>query len=281
MATKRRITGHYEDPRTAHHLWAADEDDKGVRVRRNRQEPEMFPGEQKRTASASTLMKKIASEKCAACLGLFGADLVDDPTLNSDLPVGVVGRFNAAARDEEAPRVYEWDELRRAFGPEAVAHARNAIGNGMKVRVASKELDLPFLMTADILDRLPNVPQERVARAVQYMRTTPPERRSAASMDMIARKVAEVFDEYSDPHSRKIAVDEKAAAYWESYYGPFGKELVREVQKRVRADLAGIWLRKNGVDEVASEYWRKYFGEYGDKWVTVVPKKLSPSNAKK
>jgi hypothetical protein len=239
----------------------------------------MFPGEQKRTAA--TLSQKIAAEKCAACLGLFGADLVDDPTYNSDLPMGVRARFNEVSRDEEGPSVRTWEELRKAFSPEKIAHARKAIGQGMQTRLASKTLDLPFLMTADILDKLPNVAPERIARAVEYVRSTPPDRRSAATMDVVTHRVAEVFDEYSDPDSRKIAIDDRAVAYWESYYGPFGKELVREVQKRVRADIAGIWLRKNGVDEVAAEYWRNYFGAYGDKWVSVVPKKLSPSNAKK
>ena len=281
MRTERRIADHHEDPRVAHHLWAADEDEGGVHVRRNRQEPEMFPGEPKTAKTAATLSQKIAAEKCVACLGLFGADLVDDPTLNSDLPIGVVGRFNAAARDEAVPRIREWAELRRAFGEEKIAHARKAIGRGMQTRLTSKMWNLPFLMTSDIMDQFPSVPLERVAQAVEFIRSTPPDRRVGSTMDFIARRVAKIFEEYSDPSSRRLAVDEKASAYWQSYYGPFGKELVREVQKRVRADLAGIWLRKNGVDEVAAEYWRKYFGEYGDKWVTVVPKKLSPSNAKR
>lgn len=241
----------------------------------------MFSGEQKTAKTAATLSQKIAAEKCVACLGLFGADLVDDPTLNSDLPRGVVGQFNTVAREEAVPQVRSWEELRRAFGPEKIAHARKGIGRGMQIRLTSKAWNLPFLMTSDILDRFPSVPLERVAQAVEFIRSTPPERRVGATMDFIARRVAKIFEEYSDPSSRRLAVDEKASAYWQSYYGPFGKELVREVQKRVRADLAGIWLRKNGVDEVAAEYWRNYFGAYGDKWVSVVPKKLSPSNAKK
>ena len=277
MTTERRITGRHEDPKTAHHLWAADEDDKGVHVRRNRQEPEMFSGEQSRTASLS---QRVAFEKCAACLGLMGADLVDNPTYVSDLPAGVVKRFNEASRDEVAPRIHTWEELRRAFGDEAITHARKAFGQGIQTRLASKEWGIPFMMAADILDKLPKVSREEVGKAVAYVKTTPIMQRVASSMDFVTRRVAMVFDAYDTARSRRIAIDEKAVAYWESYYGPFGRELVRDVHKRVRADLAGAWLRKQGVDEAAAEYWRSYFGEYGDKWVTVVPKKLSPTNAR-
>jgi hypothetical protein len=278
MTTERRIGGHCEDPRTAHHLWAVDEDDKGVRVRRNRQEPEMFSSDEKRVAS--NLSQQIAAEKCAAILGVFGADLVDNPILGTDLPAGVVRSFNTASRVDETPKVYTWDELRNAFSDDAVSHVRRSIGQGMKTRMASKALGVPFIVAADILDKLPNVSADVVKRAVDFVKAGKADGRRLASMDFVTRRVAAVLAEYHEPSTHRLAVDEKAAAYWEAYYGPFGKELVREVQKRVRADLAGEWLRKNGVDEVAAEYWRNYFGEYGDKWVSVVPKKLSPSNAR-
>lgn len=234
--------------------------------------------EQKRTAA--NLSQQIAAEKCAAILGVFGADLVDNPILGTDLPAGVVRSFNVSSRVEEAPKILTWGELRTAFSDDAVGHVRRSIGYGMKTRMASKALGVPFIVAADILDKLPNVPADVVKRAVDYVKAGKAEGRKASSMDFVTRRVSAILAEYRDPSTHRLAVDERAAAYWEAYYGPFGKELVREVQKRVRADLAGEWLRKNGVDEVAAEYWRNYFGEYGDKWVSVVPKKLSPSNVR-
>ena len=273
MNKERRIP----KSRKAHHLWAAESDESGApRVRRSKQEPEQFDMDQKRQArTASKLSRKIAGETCAAYLGLFGADLVDDPTLNSDLPNGVVRQFNAASREEAAPRVHTWDELREAFTHEVVQHARGGIANGMQVRMASKYLDVPFMIAADIVDRMQDVPKEAVKKALDYLKSGGNARNGAVKS--VTARVAKVLSEYKDPGSHRIAVDGAADSYWTAYYGPFGTELVREVQKRVRADLGGAWLRKNGVDSAAAEYWKNYYGEYGERWVTVVPKKISPS----
>jgi len=284
MYTQRRNNGEGEGrqaPRRAHHMWSAQADERGVpQVRRNKLEAEKFEGvdEERRNAS-SDLSRRIAAEKCAAYLGLFGADMVDDPTLISEIPEGVARRFNAADRSNEAPRVYSWEELRRAFGAEHIDHARQSVAQGIKVRLASKYLNLPFMVTADILDQLADVPRGDVRAAVMYLKQG--DQAKTAAKDEVVARVAEVLSGYIEPGSHRMAADEKAQAYWASYYGPYGEELVREVKKRVQADLAREWLRKNGVDEAAADYWKSYFGEYGEKWVSVVPKMLSPSNAKK
>ena len=81
----------------------------------------------------------------------------------------------------------------------------------------------------------------------------------------------------------KIAVDESAKSYWESYYGEYGKDLVSDVKKRVKADVAGEWLTKCGVDQVAADYWQNYFteGGYGKALTEAIPKRISPSDSKK
>lgn len=284
MTTQRRqVTGRHESPRSrdAHHMWNAEQDDKGVpRVRRSKLEPDEFEGvEAPDQRTAANFSQKIAAQKCAAYLGLFGADLIDNSTLIAEIPPGVVRRFNAADRSEPAPRIYTWEELRRAFTDAYVDHAREAVKNGMTVRMASKYLGLPFVIAADIVDKMADVPREEVKKAIDYIKANDSAKNAASAA--VAERVAEILAEYVEPGSQRVAVDDKAAAYWEAYYGPFGEELVREIKKRVRADLADSWLRKNGVDQAAADYWKSYFGEYGDKWVSIVPKKLSPSNSKK
>jgi hypothetical protein len=263
--------------RSAHHLWTAEKDDKGSpRVRRSKLEPDKFDVDEESQSRTAAISRKIAGDNCAAYLGIFGATLVDDPTLNSEIPRGVVGRFNIVARDESVPQVRTWDELREAFGPDAINHIRASVSNGMQVRMASKYLDVPFVIAADIVDQLADLPKVAVKQAVDYLKSGGKTASSKLDNDTVSR-VAAIFSEYRDGQSHKIAIDSNAEAYWTAYYGPFGSELVREVKKRVRADLASAWMRKNGVDSAASEYWSKYFGAYGSRWVSIVPKKLSPS----
>jgi len=255
-------------------MWAVESGEDGVpRVRRSKLEPDDFEGMEGRQASR-TLARKIAGETCAAFWGLFGADLVDDPTLISEIPVGVARSFNAAARDEATPRVYEWEELRRAFTSDAVDHARKAVSQGMRVRMASRYLDLPFMITADVLEQMSDVPREELKAAVDYFKVSGSK---VAQQGDVVRRVAAILRDYVEPGSHRIAVDEKAKAFWEAYYGPYGEEMVREIKKRVRADLSAAWMRKNGVDDAAAAYWSDYFGEYGAEWVSIVPKKISPS----
>ena len=94
----------------------------------------------------------------------------------------------------------------------------------------------------------------------------------------VAVELSRIYTKYKSANSRRLAIDRSAKEYWESYLGPFGKEMVREIKKRVRADLAKAWLRKHGVDSAAAEYWSQYYGEYGEKWVSVVPKMISPKS---
>jgi len=258
--------------RRAHHLWEAELDENGRRkLRRSRMEKEMFDT-QARQAS-----RKIAAETVAAYWGLFGADLVDDPTLSEDIPVSVSRRFNSASRQETPPHIHTWDELRSAFGMKMVQDARQAVADGMKTRMASKYFDVPFLVAAEILAELPNEDKQAIKLAIDALYDGL-EVTASRRGPTLAHRIAAIFAEFEDDDSRRIAVDSRAKSYWEDYYGPFGVELVKEVKRRVRADLAAAWMRKNGVDDVAAEYWSQYFGAYGEDWVKIVPKKISPAN---
>ena len=101
---------------------------------------------------------------------------------------------------------------------------------------------------------------------------------TAKKFGKTARVVKDIYDHFSKTATHKLAIDEAARKYYEDYYGPFGKELTREIKRRVRADLAEAWLRKNGVDQYAVDYWSGYFsGGYGADLVRDLAKKLSPS----
>ena len=182
--------------------------------------------------------------------------------------------FNKAGREEDPPKVLSWDKLYTAFGVNSIRHARQAVSDGIKVRMASKQLNIPFMIAHDIVEKMAEVDPRAIKISLDYIKN------GTASSEMnteVTERVAEILDAYSGPGSYRMAIDHSAQAYWTSYYGPFGQELVREVQKRVRADVASRWLRKNGVDAAAAEYYANYFGEYGQEWVSIVPKKISPA----
>ena len=258
--------------KNSHHLWRAERSDDGrISVRRESPEPEDFAIDQQAVA-------KEGADVCAAVWGLWGASLVDDNTLNSEIPRGVANRFNVAAKKlgGSAPRVYTWSDLEKAFGDKLVKMSRQSIVDGMRVRVESKYLGLPFLMTAEILDQFSDLDHSAVRQIVSMIKDG--DRKNAvAEYGMVAHRVAKVVDHYKDS-GHKLAVDEKAKNYFNSYFGPYGDELVAEIKKRVRADLAKAWLKKGGVEEKAANLWSAYYGAHGSDWVKIVPGLISPSS---
>ncbi len=265
--------------RDAHHLWSAEADDRGRRtLRRSKEENNMFDQEEKKKARRRAASREAAKETVSACWGLWGAGLCDNPTLVEEIPVSVSRAFNAAARSVAPPRIHSWTELRNAFGAEAVQESRKAIANGMHVRMASKYLDVPFLVAAEILDELPQVDRSAVKMAVEAVKSG--EHRITADRrgPTLVGKVAAIMSEFEDEGSHRIAIDEAAAAVWKSYFGSYGEEMVRSIKRRVRADLAAKWMTKNGVDEASSEHFSAFFGVHGNDWVKVIPKLISPAN---
>jgi hypothetical protein len=242
------------------------------RTNKVRKQEEMPIQAQRRTGSS-----KVAPEDLSAVYwGLFGASLVDDKTLSSEIPRAIASRFNVTTRTNAGvtPQVYDWEKLSKVFGEEKIAAIRKDISKGIQTRLASKYFNVPFLAAAEIVYDM-DANHEDVRGAISMIRQG--NRREAESRyGELAVELSKVYDYYKNPVNRKLAIDTAAKDYWEAYMGPFGKEMVREIKKRVRADLAQAWLRKHGVDDAAAKYWSDYYGAYGAAWVSVVPKLISP-----
>jgi len=254
----------------SHHLWSAEKDEAGkIKVTRSAAEKEEFNME--KTASR----KNADKETSDALWGLFGASLVDNSSLNSEIPKSVVQRFNACSAPD-APVIKSWDELKTDFGEEPIRAVRAAIAQGIKVRLASKYLNIPFIMTKDVMDVTASVDMKHVKTMLDGIR----EGKTAAVVKVYgepAVRLANIFEGFKKSGLTKISIDDKAKKVWEDYFGPYGKELVRSVQKRVRADLAEKWFKKHGVDEHAASVWASFFGEFGEKWCSYVPRLLRPT----
>jgi len=213
---------------------------------------------------------KESREVAAACWGLFGASLVDEELFTQKIPRPIVERFNAVAKQGYVTaKLRSWEELETAFGKERVAEVRKFIADGMKTRVISKTLDIPFVVAADVLDNFDN--------NTEQLKKIVAEVKKGRARSREAQKLEKIYNFYKKTGQHKLAVDEKAKSYYDAYYGAYGEQLTKEVKKRVRADLVGKWLRKNGVDAASVKYWQAYWGDYGSLLTSDVAKKLSPS----
>jgi len=254
----------------SHHLWSAEKDEAGkIKVNRSAAEKEEFNME--KTASR----KNADKETSDALWGLFAASLCDDRSLTAEIPKSIVARFNASVSNE-APKVKSWDELRSDFGDSPISEIRQAVAQGIKVRLASRYLDLPFIMTKDVMDATASVDMKHVKTMISGIR----EGRTAEVVKVYgapAIKLANIFEGFKKSGMIKLSVDDKARKTWESYFGPYGKLLCSEISKRIRADLAERWMRRNAIDSEAAAYWSNYFGEYGSSWISVIPKLLRPT----
>lgn len=272
----------YDMHRDGHHMWELKDEGK-LKVQRTRAERDEEFDEMlaQRTARKVAAIKQDVQNMNTRLWGLFGAQQVDNELFASQIPKGIVARFNNVYKTmgEDAPKVYTWDQLRTAFGHKVIASIRRDIATGMRIRVASKYLNIPFLAASDVIYELGDVDQRSVKAALDLIRSGN-KKEAVSKYKRVAQKVSVIYDRALREGKKKISVDEKASTYWEDYFGPYGKELVREIKKRVAADLASSWLRKNGVDEEAADYWSSYFtdGNYGKMMTSVLPKKLSPTS---
>ncbi len=230
---------------------------------------------------------EFAKSISASAWGLFGAGLADEVgSMKADrMPAAVKERLAVVATElkeagEDGPAVKSWKELDEAYGEDLMAEARQCIAHGMTTRQASKFYELPFIAAADLLEDAEIIGRTAMKDIV----------------DRIKAGDASVISEYGEPAKHaasvckearsglcKIAVDQSAADYWVSYYGDYGKDLVSDVKKRVKADVACEWLTKCGVDQAAADYWQNYFteGGYGKAMTETLPKKISPADSKK
>lgn len=253
----------------AHHLWSAEKADGKIKIQRAQAEKEWEDMEK----TAST--KNADKETSDALWGLFAASLCDDKSLTMEIPKSIVARFNAPV-STEAPEVKSWDELRTAFGDGPVAEIRQAVAQGIKVRLASKYLNIPFIMAKEVLDVTAGVDAKFVKEMCEgILQGKTAEVVKKFGKDAVA--VANIFENFKKSGMIKLAVDDKAKKIYTQYWGMFGKELCREISKRIRADLAERWMRRNAIDSEAAAYWSRYFGEFGQRWISVLPKLLRPT----
>jgi hypothetical protein len=158
---------------------------------------------------------------------------------------------------------------------------KQAISQGMKIRQASKYFNLPFIVTADIIEDADVIGRKAMKEIVDLVCVGKKDL-AVRNYGKVAKKVATLYTIAKKTGNHKLAVDSTAEKYWEDYYGEYGKQLVKEVKKRVRADVAQEWLMRCGVDEAATKYWQNYFtdSDYGKALTETIPKKLSPSKKK-
>jgi hypothetical protein len=267
----------YSREKEAHHLWEAEREDGKLRIKRTKHadEEEVFSQSEKKMARRGARSKQAMEETAMACLGIWGASLVDDDLFTRPIPRAIASRFNSV-RPDDSPRVHTWSELETVLGSDKLGKTRKAVSDGMKTRLVSKQLDVSFLVAAELIDKMDGMDMGVVKAAVDELKRGS---KTAArkKYGAVARDIQAAFDRFG---GMKLAVDDKAKKYFEDYYGPYGAELVSDIQRRVRADLAHKWLVKNGVDEEAADYWSNYFSEngYGSALVSDVAKKLSPAN---
>jgi cell division protein FtsB len=242
--------------KTAHHLWFAEKDESGkVMVHRNKQEID----------NVEDMEREAFKVIEASAWGLYGAYMEDEFAYN--IPKVIVDRFSIVAKSlglvEEAPYVYSWEKLAAVVGDESINNIKESVSFGRKARALSKELNIPFVVAFDLVEDSELIGKKALKEIVDGVK-------NGEALDVIeifgkpAIKVASIYGEALAYDTHKIAVDEAAEDYWISYYGDFGKQLVDEIKKRVKADVAKDWLLKNGVDEAAAEYWKNYYSEVGD-----------------
>jgi hypothetical protein len=242
MVKRRKTT------KQSHHLWQSNATRDGdVIVNRTKAEREDLDD------------LELYQAKAAASLGMWGASMTDLRQF-SRLPHNASKHYSKVAKElqdagETAPKVMSWAKLSKAFGADKVASVKESVEFGMKARLASKELNIPFVMAADLVEDW-----EKVGTAVlKEIVDTVKEGKTSSAPKALVKKVRQVLSS-SIP---KIAIDQAAAEYYKAYYGPFGESLVKEVKKRVKADLVKLWMVKQGVDEAAAEYWSAYYSDTG------------------
>ena len=263
--------------RKSHPLWRAEKDEAGKvlvhRAENERDNLEDFGYTQAAVASA---------------WGLFGAGLVDHSGFdNEEMPVSIRDRFNLVAQQlrdsgEVPPKVRSWEALTKVLGEKKIAEIRESVAQGIKVRQASKYFNLPFVVTADLIEDSEVIGRKNMKAVVDMVRSGK-KKVAVSQYGKVAQKVANLYEISKKTGNHKLAIDDTAKSYWEDYYGEYGKQLIKEVKKRVRADVAYEWLRRCGVDDVAAKYWQNYFSDsdYGKALTETLPKKLSPSKDKK
>jgi hypothetical protein len=242
----------------SHRLWSKEQDSNGnVIIKRSSPERDDWSEEDLEYARSAS----------QSIWGLFGASLVDDNMFKNDLSRSLINHLNRSAsvlrsQKVKLPKIPTWRELRARHGSDLIDEVRDSVSMGIKARQASLFLNIPLIMAYDIVDGYKSFDKKALKEVLDSIKSEGPEA-SYDKFGKVAGELTQLLDEYSQTGLHKMAVDDQAKDYWLSYLGPYAEELVRDVRRRVRADMASQWLRKQSVDESAREYWENYYGAYG------------------
>lgn len=238
-------------------------------------------------------------EKAAAFIGQhfgsFGATLTD--TFEQPIPRSVVAKLNRLAQmakscaqcrgagcvqcmGRNATRIASWESLQK-FAPQNVIYAvLDNIKAGMHARRASKVANIPFAVAYELREDIAPMPPQEARAIFSMAKNVRTATVDDAAFGELAGKVGPEFATHLAMHVlayrnkalafQRVAVDQTAEDYWKAYFGDYGAQWVREIKRRVKADLMQVMLVKQGVDETAAKYWSNYFGDYGEKLVEEV-----------
>ena len=195
----------------------------------------------------------------------------------------------------QATRASSWTSLQQFTTPDVIKGICTSVRAGMDARFVSKAANIPFAIAFELRDDIAPMPAND-ARAIFAMAKNV---RTATLEDTafgeLAGRVGADFATHlascvlayrkKELSFQRTAVDQTAQDYWKAYFGEYGDQWVREIKRRVKADLVRVALTKQGVDATAAEYWSNYYGDYGDKLVEEVDratkKKKSVTAARK
>lgn len=252
------------------------------------------------TSDKEQMNMHVNPEKAAAFVsqhfGSFGAmlaDMVDDQSI----PRATVAQINKLAQEaksceqcegkgceqcmgRQATRTASWASLQKFTTQDVLKGICSSVKAGLDARRVSKVANIPFAVAYELREDIAPIPPNE-ARAIFAMAKNV---RTATLDDTafgeLAGRVGAEFATHVASHLiayrqkelrfQRTAVDQTAEDYWKAYFGEYGDQWVREIKRRVKADVVRASLVKQGVDETAADYWSNYYGDYGDKLVEEV-----------
>jgi len=232
---------------------------------------------------------KMGAKYAELCWSTFGAELADSIVRNP-LPARTIEGLKLLASmnlsTEKVSKTASWDSLKEYATEPKTSEARNLIVAGLAMRQASHELNIPFTMAwecRDVIGKLPKKAAKNLFDGLKEAEALSPKDPVVALLIRETgfenvKKACDVLQAYKEDLYAKVikrAVDSSAKTYWEEYYGDYGTQWVRDIKRRVRADLIKATLRKQGLDDAATKYWEEYYGDYGKALVDKVDRAVT------
>jgi hypothetical protein len=241
--------------------------------------------------------KKLAFEQYWASYGAVLADQVlTAPNLSAETKskmarIASANSGSSGRLPEKREKIASWESLTAYAGPKAVETVRRLVFAGLSARVMSKELNMPLAMTYDLRADLNKMPRKHATVLRQGLK----EMKTASVQDKVAlelmktygadvvEKWASIFELYKQGSLKlqKVALDTTAKDYWKMYFGEYGQEFVRDVKRRLKADLVAAKLQMQAVDSETTKYYQDYYGggdgDYGTELTREVDRAVANS----